>query len=69
MSKLITNYKEGLDTNLSKIVGLQAELQLKDNVRPVFLKARSVPFKLIPMIDKELERLYKEGIWKKIWKK
>lgn len=39
---------------------------MKENVKPIFHKARSVPFKLIAMIEKELDRLCNEGILEKV---
>lgn len=42
--------------------GTKATLHLKKNVRPVFCKARSVPFALRPAVERELERMQSEGI-------
>ncbi|XP_011883558.1 PREDICTED: uncharacterized protein K02A2.6-like [Vollenhovia emeryi] len=63
---LIKDYEANLDPKSSKIKGLHAELNLKEGARPVFHKARTVPFKLVQMIDKELDRLCNEGVLEKV---
>jgi len=66
VAKLLQHYKERLDSNSTKIRGLQASIVLKDNVKPVFIKARTVPFKLLPLVEQELQTLVKDGILKKV---
>jgi len=39
---------------------------MKLNATPVFLKARAVPFKFIPLIEKELNELEQAGILTKL---
>lgn len=63
---LLERYKEITEVKLEKIQGLQARLRLKENVSPIFYKARTVPFKLIPIIEKELDRLEAEGIMERV---
>lgn len=38
----------------------------KENTKPVFMKARTVPFKLLPMVEEELQTLVKNGILEKV---
>lgn len=52
--------------DLSKIKGMEATLTLKSDAKPVFLKARTVPFRLINLIYKELDSLEKEGVLKHV---
>lgn len=66
VEKMLHEYRQGLDSNSSKIKKIQARLTFKDNTRPVFLKARKVPFTLIPLVKKEIERLENAGILEKI---
>ena len=47
---------------LGTVKGTKATLHLRKNVKPVFCKARSVPFALWPAVEKELERMQLEGI-------
>jgi len=66
VAKLLQDYKEKLDSSSTKIRGLQASIVLKDNVKPVFIKARTVPFKLLSFVEQELQTLVKDGILKKV---
>lgn len=63
---LLQQYKENLDPNSSKIKNIQARLIIKENSRPCFLRARKVPFKLMSLVEKEVERLVQIGILKKV---
>lgn len=58
----LQKYSNVTKDDLSKIRGMEATLTLKFDAKPVFLKARSVPFRLINLIDKELDSLEKEGV-------
>lgn len=42
------------------------QLQLKENCRPVFFKARKVPYASFPKIDKDLELWVKEDATRKV---
>ena len=46
---------------LGTIKGITAKLHLKDNVKPVFQKARPVPYALCPAVE-ELKKMEDEGI-------
>ena len=39
---------------------------MKADAKPVFMKARRLPFHLIPLVDKQLDFLEKEGVIEKI---
>ncbi|XP_029171893.1 uncharacterized protein K02A2.6-like [Nylanderia fulva] len=62
LHKILRDYKNELDPSSTKIKGIQARLILKENAKPIFLKARKVPFKIIPLVDREIDRLVKEGV-------
>ncbi|XP_018406799.1 PREDICTED: uncharacterized protein K02A2.6-like [Cyphomyrmex costatus] len=61
----LRKFEEIREPTLAKITGIQARLTMKPDATPVYLKARSVPFKLIPLIDNELDELVKAGIFTK----
>ena len=44
----------------------EANLYLKPNCQPKFVKARPVPFAIKPAVDRELDRLEQEGIIEKV---
>ena len=52
--------------NLGTIVGITANLMLKENSIPKFLKARTVPFALKDKIEQTLERMVSEGNIEKV---
>jgi len=62
LHKILREYENGLDPSCTKIKQLQARLTLKENAKPIFLKARKVPFKIIPLVEREIDRLVKDGI-------
>lgn len=66
VKKLLQQYTKKLDPLSTKIRGIQARLVTKENINPVFLKARSVPFKLLSLVERELEVLEQEGILEKV---
>ena len=51
-------FEEGLGT----LKGHKAKLHVDPNVQPHFCKARTVPYALRELVDKELDRLVEEGI-------
>ncbi|XP_046145704.1 uncharacterized protein K02A2.6-like [Osmia bicornis bicornis] len=63
---ILKNYQGKLDPTSSKIRGIQARLTLKENANPVFVKARTVPFRLAELVTKEIDTLEKEGILEKV---
>lgn len=66
ITKLPQRYREKLDPVSTKIRGIQASLITKENIKPVFLKARTVPFKLLPLVEQELQTLVQDGILEKV---
>ncbi|KAK2578340.1 hypothetical protein KPH14_012794 [Odynerus spinipes] len=66
LQEILQNYDSKLDQTSKKIRNVQARLTLKENARPCFLKARRVPFKLIPLVEREIEKLEKDGILDKV---
>ncbi|KAK2578792.1 hypothetical protein KPH14_012856, partial [Odynerus spinipes] len=66
LDQILQRYENKLDLKNSKIRGIQARLFLKENTKPVFLKARTVPFRLVPLVEKELDALEKDGIFEKV---
>lgn len=66
IQELLKKYDKITKNDLSKIENLQANLVLKKDAKPVFARARTVPFKLLPLLNKELDFLEKENIIEKI---
>ena len=47
---------------LGTLQGFKAKILVDEQVTPCFCKARSVPYSLKDLMDKELDRLVAEGI-------
>ena len=62
IERLKERYAEIFKPELGTIKGVTAKLHLKDNVKPVFQKARPVPYALRPAVEKELKKMEDEGI-------
>ena len=59
--RLKERYAEIFKPELGTVKGITAKLPLKDNVKPVLQKARTVPYALRPAVDKELKKIEDEG--------
>ena len=60
--RLKERYAEIFKPELGPVKGVTAKLHLKDDVKPVFQKARPVPDTLRPAVEKELKKMEDEGI-------
>lgn len=61
---LISEFPTVFSGRLGKFNKYNIELHLKENSKPIFFRARPVPFALREKIDKELDRLIQLGILK-----
>lgn len=62
MKELQSKYADILKPELGTVKRTKATLHLRKNIKPVFCKARSVPFALRSAVERELERMQSEGI-------
>lgn len=60
------NFPNVVKNNLSPMRGLCATLILKSDAKFVFLKARSLLFRLVSLVEKELEFLERKAFWKEL---
>ena len=56
IESLTERYAEIFEPELGMVKGVAAKLHLKDNVKPVFQKARPVPYASRPAVEKELKK-------------
>lgn len=63
---MLQKYKEIFEPNLNRIKDREARLTLKRDVQPVYLKHRTVPSKLLPLIDKAIQKLETAGVLVKL---
>lgn len=66
IKKLLDTYGNVTSKNLTKMNKLKASLSLKPDTKPVFLKPRPLPFKLIPLIEKEFDLLIADNVLEKV---
>ncbi|KMQ93024.1 hypothetical protein RF55_6914 [Lasius niger] len=66
IEKILLKYKNIRDADFSEIQGVEARITLKSDAQPVFVRARAVPFKLLPLVEKELDNLETLGIIEKV---
>ena len=59
--ELLKKYKYGFDAQHGVIKGCKADLLLTKDAKPVFTKARPVPFSLNAIVEKELDCLTKDS--------
>ncbi|XP_055910432.1 uncharacterized protein K02A2.6-like [Eupeodes corollae] len=50
------------EQSVGKIPGVKCSLQLRSNARPVFIKARTIPFAIRDKVERELSMLEKDNI-------
>lgn len=66
LKALLESYPKVFDSSIGRISNVQANLPLKKNARPVFLKARKIPFSMVKTVEDELEKLVAEGVLTKV---
>lgn len=59
---LLKQYEGVFKDKLGTLKGVKAKLHVNPEVKPLFYKARTVPFALREKVEQELERLEKQDI-------
>ncbi len=55
-------YPELFSDTMGKLKGIKAKIELTDNARPSFLRARPVPLSVKELVETDINRLEREGI-------
>lgn len=66
VEKLIEKYRNVLSEEFAHIQRYKAHLKLKPDAKQVFIKNRTVPFKILEKVEKELENIVEAGILEKV---
>ncbi|XP_065087039.1 uncharacterized protein K02A2.6-like [Ochlerotatus camptorhynchus] len=66
LEEVLGKYPKVFEGSIGKISHVQANLPLKNGARPVFLKARKMPFNMLKAVEDELEKLDAEGVLTKV---
>ena len=66
LSKLLVKYKDLFRNGIGCLTQKIATLSMKPQSTPTFIKARPIPFAMRSKVEKELEKLERDGIILKI---
>ncbi|XP_055692263.1 uncharacterized protein K02A2.6-like [Lutzomyia longipalpis] len=66
IGKLKKTYSKVFENSLGKVEGCKAELKLKDDAQPVFLRPRRIPLAKKQAIEDEIEKQVKNGAYVKV---
>lgn len=66
IQSIIKKYFVVFGESAGKITGASATISLKSDARPVFIRARQVPFAIKPLVERELDELVTKGIFEKV---
>lgn len=62
VNELLNKYDSLFGSSVKPVKNYNYNISLKNDARPVFKRARPVPFTLLPSVEKELQRLEDEGV-------
>ena len=65
LSNLLSKCHELFTDSYEGMKGLEAHIDMKSNVKPIFVKAPRVPYALKVQVEKELDKLETNGVIKK----
>ncbi len=66
LSDVLNRHKNVFDKGLGTIKGFKADIKLQNGAKPVFCKARTVPYALRQKVEEELDRLESLRVVKKV---
>lgn len=66
MKGLLEEFSPVFDKSIGKIDKIQASLHLKPEAKPIFLKARSLPFAIRDVVEQEINSLVENGVLVKV---
>ena len=66
LNNLLKKYKDVFNSELGTMKGVEVNIEMMSDAKPRFLKARPVPYAIKENIERELERLVKEGIFEPV---
>ncbi|XP_062540860.1 uncharacterized protein K02A2.6-like [Armigeres subalbatus] len=66
LSKILDKYSRVFNGSIGKMTGVQATLNMRADVQPVYIKQRPVAFSVRDSVETEIDRLVKDDIWEKI---
>jgi len=61
--EILQRYPEVLDSEVGEIKNYECDIKLRPDAKPIFCKARAVPFTVRKKLDIEYDRLVKKGLF------
>ena len=62
VNRLLKDYNDVFDGSLGTLTKITGKLYLKEDTKPVFCQARSIPYAMKAKVEQELQRLQNDGI-------
>ena len=62
LNNLLSKHSELFTESYEGMKGLEAHITMRDDARPVFVKARRVPYALKGQVERELDKLEKNAL-------
>lgn len=62
LNGILRTYSDVFNEDIGQITGVKATIKIKGGSKPIFCRARTMPFAMKPMVEAELERLEKQGV-------
>ncbi|XP_055589292.1 uncharacterized protein K02A2.6-like [Uranotaenia lowii] len=66
LKNILHKYPNVFNDRIGHISGVRATLTIRDNTKPMYIKARPVAFAVRNAVDKEIDKLVSDGIWEKV---
>ena len=66
LNDILKKHGSLFEDRIGRMKGYKAEIHLKENASPKFMKSRVVPFALQDPVGDEIDKLLREGVWKNI---
>lgn len=66
LNELLSKHSELFTESYKGMKGLEAHITMRGDAKPVFVKARRVPYALKEQVEKEVDKLEKHGVIKKV---
>ena len=66
VEQIKSKYPDVFSGRLGCMKNFKVHIPVPDNVKPVYFKPRSVPYAMKSRVDNELDKLEKQGIWKRV---
>nr|XP_022323016.1 uncharacterized protein K02A2.6-like [Crassostrea virginica] len=66
VQSILRKYSTVFNDGIGKVEGIKATLHMRNDAKPMFCKARPVPYALKPKVEEEIENLENMGILQKV---